>query len=407
MTFFSTRNTISIAFIAAALSFPAKAHSYDLGPVKIHGFASQGYILSSSNNINAKDTTNGGSFDFNELAINATYQLSQSIILSGQIGSRKLGDEGDNDLYVDYLQADIQFTDWFGTRLGRFKVPLGFYNQTRDIDLARPTVFLPQSIYPEAYRPFSASSTGGLVYGNLHFDALGDFDYEFFGGQGAEDDDSCLVQSLEVMVNGRDMSMDADVVYGGSLQFSPTIDGLRFGVTVTDGEATFKYTENISNTPATLEGTFEPITILSAEYAFDDFTFVSEYMYARQRSTYSTVSGYMNYEDLLTKPEGFYISGAYRFTEKFETAIYWEQFYSDTDDRNGDDKVALDPRAQKHQAWHKAWTLALRYDITDWWLVKAEGRLIDGTALTSPHYNEVQDLDRHWESLNLKTTFYF
>lgn len=406
MTIFSTRNTISIAFIAAALSFPAKAHSYDLGPVKIHGFASQGYILSSSNNINAKDTTNGGSFDFNELAINATYQLSQSIILSGQVGSRKLGEEGDNDLYIDYLQADIQFTDWFGTRLGRFKVPLGFYNQTRDIDLARPTVFLPQAIYPEAYRPFSASATGGLVYGNLHFDAIGDFDYEFFYGAGAEDDDSCLVQSLEVLVNTQDMSMNADDVYGGSIQYSPSLDGLRFGLTVTAGEATFNYTENDTgaNLSSFLEGSFEPIAILSAEYAFDNFTFVSEYMTARQRSSLNIGGNYL-YKDVLTKPEGFYISGAYRFTEKFETAIYWEQFYSDKNDKSGDDKVAIGQN--NHQAWHKAWTLALRYDLTDWWLVKAEGRLIDGTALTSPHYNEVQDLDRHWQSLTMKTTFYF
>ena len=407
MTFFSTPKTIRLAgLIWLGLSTFGQAHAYDLGPVKLHGFISQGYILSSDNNINASDTADNGSFDFNEMAINATYQLNDSIVLSGQLGSRKLGDEGNNDLYIDYLQADIELQDWLGTRLGRFKLPLGFYNQTRDIDLARPTVFLPQSIYPESYRPFVASVTGGLVYGNIHHDAVGDLDYEIYYGRGGEDDDSCLVQSLEVILKGRDMDMTSKDVYGGAVQYSPNIDGLRFNLSVTLGEATFDYIEQSSgySLDASLDGSMEPISVLSAEYTINDFTFVSEYMTARQYSTLR-IGPTTYFQDKLTKSEGFYISGAYHVTEKLETAVYWESFYPDKNDKDGKKQVARG--GEDHSGWHRAWTLAIRYDITDWWLVKAEGRLINGTALTSPHYNPPGTLEENWESLTLKTTLYF
>ena len=173
MTFFSIPKCIgSVLTTGLAISLPAIAHSYDLGPLKVHGFLSQGYILTSGNNVHASGTRNNGSFDFNELAINGSYQLKDAIVFSGQIGSRDLGAEGENSIYIDYLQADIQFTDILGLRLGRYKVPLGFYNQTRDIDLARPTVFLPHPIYPVEFRPFTANATGGLAYGNIHNDTM-------------------------------------------------------------------------------------------------------------------------------------------------------------------------------------------------------------------------------------------
>lgn len=405
MTVFSTPNILSRSVaIGFLLSLATPAYSYDLGPVKIHGFASQGFIISVHNNINAADTDNGGSFDFNEFALNGTYQFSESIVFSGQIGSRKLGEEGNNDLYIDYLQADVQFTDWFGTRLGRYKVPLGFYNQTRDIDLARPTVFLPQSIYPESFRPFVASATGGMIYGNIHNDRFGDIDYELYYGRGGEDDDSTLAQALEVVLNGRDMDMTSKNVYGASLQFSPTIDGLRLGYTVTAGEADFDYTDNISGFASRTEGSMDPISVFSAEYAINDFTFISEYMYTRQRSSLH-IGPYTIYKDQLAEPEGFFLGGAYHITEKLETAVYWESFYPDKNDKNGDNKESIGQ--QDHQAWHKAWVLAVRYDITAWWLIKAEGRVVNGTALTSAQYNDDNDLEQRWESLSLKTTFYF
>ena len=405
MTVFSIRNTISTILISGcALFFSSPASGYDAGPIKLHGFLSQGYILTDGNNVHAKYTRDDGSFAFNEIGLNASYQLKDSIVFNGQLISRDLGDEGNNNIYIDYLQADIQFTDWFGTRLGRFKVPLGFYNQTRDIDLARPTVFLPQTIYIEAYRPFVASATGGLIYGNIHHDTFGDLDYELFYGIPGEDNDSCLVQSLEDMLQGTNMDMNADDAYGISLQYTPSLNGLRLGATVISGNADFNYTDLKTGYASTTSGYLNPLTVFSIEYAIEDFTFVSEYMYCRQYTSWN-IGPISLMEDKLSEPEGFYIGGSYRVTDQFEAALYWENYYGDKNNKHGSTQQA---RGQdKYQAWHKAWKLALRYDITDWWLIKAEGQIINGTALTSPHYNDPGTQKQYWNSLSLKTTFYF
>jgi hypothetical protein len=405
MSVYSIPSMAGTILLAGLLfSHPQPAWCYDLGPVQLHGFASQGFILTSENNIHGSGTKTHGSFDFNELGLNGSYQLQESIVCSGQVVSRDLGDEGNNAVYIDYLQADMQFTDWFGTRIGRYKVPMGFYNQTRDIDLARPTVFLPQSIYPEEYRPFVSNATGGLIYGNMHHAGLGNFDYEFFYGQAGEDDDSCLVQALEVMYNGRDMDMESKASYGGSVQYTPPIDGLRFGVSFLAGDSDFDYIDNTTGLKATSERSMNSTSIVSVAYALADFTFVSEYMYSRQRNTLK-IGDTTIYKNTLREPEGFYIGGAYRITNKLETALYWESFSRDKNDRHGDDLQAAG--LEDHQAWHKGWTLAVRYDITDWWLMKAEASLIDGTGLTSPHYKEPGTLARHSNSLYLKTTFHF
>lgn len=405
MSVFSIRNILgALLFTGLALSQVTSSQAYDLGPVELHGFFSQGFILTHENELHAFGTSNDGSFEFNEFGLNGSYQLKESIVLSGQLVSRDLGDEGNNGLYIDYLQADLQFNDWFGTRLGRYKIPMGFYNQTRDIDLARSTVFLPQSIYLEAYRPFAANATGGLVYGNLHNDQVGDFDYEFYYGEAGEDDDSCLVQAMEVMLNGTDMDMQAGEVYGGSLQYTPPIDGLRFGISLTAGETDFDYTDNTSGLPAKQEGSMDSMAVASVEYGYKDFLFISEYMHSRQRTTLR-VGPTTIQRDALIEPEGFYISGSYRITDKLETVLYWENYYNDINDKHGRAKEAVG--LLDHQAWHKAWCLAIRYDLTDWWLIKAEGQLVDGTGLTSPHYNEPGTAERHWNSLALKTTFHF
>ncbi len=406
MTFFSIRDiTRIILFTALSTSLPTISHSYDLGPVKIHGFLSQGYILTSDNVIHAFGSNNKGSFELNEIALNGSYQLKDSIVFSGQIGSRDLGNEGNNAFYIDYLQADIQLTDWFGTRLGRYKVPLGFYNQTRDIDLARPMVFLPQSIYPEAYRPFVANATGALIYGNINSDAIGNLDYELFYGRAGDNDDSCLVHSMQVMLHGTDMSMESSDVYGGSLQYTPPLDGLRLGITFASGKADFKFKETTTGfgLNGVYDGSMDSISVLSIEYAISDFLFVSEYMYSRQ--TNKLKIGSTTLGEGLSEPEGFYIGGSWQVTDQFETALYWENFYGDIDNKHGKDNGATG--MVNHHSWHKAWALALRYNITDWWLIKAEGRIIDGTALTSSYYNEPGSTKRHWNSLSFKTTFHF
>jgi hypothetical protein len=52
-----------------------------------------------------------------------------------------------------------------GWTVGRFKIPHGLYNETRDLDVTRTEVFLPMSVYSTRLRDVYLAVNGAEVYG--------------------------------------------------------------------------------------------------------------------------------------------------------------------------------------------------------------------------------------------------
>lgn len=391
--------------IVFALLFPGGSLAYELADVQIHGFGSQGFLLTKGNNYLASGTQGKGSLSFNEFAINASWQATDSLRIAGQLMSRKLGGDGDNRLYLDWGVFDYRANEYLGLQLGKFKIPVGLYNQTRNIDLARVNVFLPQSIYTETYRPFFSSSTGGLIYGTIPIWHSGSVEYEFFYGKADEDNNSCLVRSLQLILNGANMNMEANQVYGGALRYNAPLPGLRLGYSLARGDADFDYSNPYGH--SAIKGGAEPGHVISLEYSIGDFIFSSEWMLTEQSSTYWTATP-MGTQVSTTEStaEGYYIKGSYLLTDWLEVAAQYEVYYRDRDDKDGE-HINSTFLASPFGAWQKSMSLAARFDITDYWLVKVEGQYIDGTALLSPVYNEERDYKRYWNLLALKTTLFF
>lgn len=80
---------------------------------------------------------------------------------------RSAGKNDHDGVRVDYLHADLGIGHWFGgdadVMLGRIKIPLGLYNETRDVAGTRPSIILPQSVYYENSRTFLINSDGAAV----------------------------------------------------------------------------------------------------------------------------------------------------------------------------------------------------------------------------------------------------
>ena len=129
---------------------PVSALTQESFKIDIHGYISQGYLISNRNNFLAN--TENGTFHFNELGINFSTELTEKIRLGIQFAARDLGDSGNDKVIIDWAYADYQWRDWLGLRLGKIKMPVGFYNKTRDIDMLRTFILLPQGIYLENYR---------------------------------------------------------------------------------------------------------------------------------------------------------------------------------------------------------------------------------------------------------------
>src|SRR5688572_13264616 len=120
--------------------------------VEIHGFVSQGFIVTTDNDYLAESER--GSFEMAEVGINFTRALTDRLRAGVQLFARDLGDIGDYDATVDWFYLDYRWHDRLGLRAGRVKLPFGLYNDTSDIDAARVPILLPQSVYPTQNRNF-------------------------------------------------------------------------------------------------------------------------------------------------------------------------------------------------------------------------------------------------------------
>ncbi len=127
-------------------------------PIEIHGFVSQGFIWSAKNEYLAK--SKGGSFEFNETALNFTNQVTDSLRMGFQLLAHDLGPMGNYKPQFDWFYLDYQYRDWLGFRAGRIKMPFGLFNEVQDIDVARVPILLPQSIYQSDHREYAFAQSG-------------------------------------------------------------------------------------------------------------------------------------------------------------------------------------------------------------------------------------------------------
>src|SRR5437899_2517593 len=76
--------------------------------VEVHGFVSQGFILSSGSNYLA-DSSRDGSFEFTEAGMNFTKTLTDKLRVGLQLFARKLGRVGDFSVKLDWFYLDYRF----------------------------------------------------------------------------------------------------------------------------------------------------------------------------------------------------------------------------------------------------------------------------------------------------------
>jgi hypothetical protein len=412
--------------------------------VDIHGYVSQGYLNSSHNNFFA--ATDEGSFEFSEAAFNVGTDVSDELHIGIQLLSRKLGEFGKGDVEIDWAFADYRWKDWLGIRAGKIKLPHGLYNTTRDIDFLRTSIFLPQSVYNEAWRDTASSIQGVSLYGDIYLGKPGSLSYEFQGGNGEFPVDSGVATTTadQFRLMGLEYSAEeytSDNCGAASLVWSSPVQGLKFSLTgwlidftlqgdvVSTGFATNVL--GASDMEGSDLGRFDIKTKSvewtgSVEYSIGDFVFASEYSrnnYDFEFMPYNSnviaginglIAADMLSEDLET--EGYYGSVSYRFTDWFEAGAYYSEYYANIDDKDGEANETVPARIgagyEDHDAWLKDTCLSLRFDITSNWVLKLEGHKMNGAAILMKQINTdpntgLLDTEEDWYLGAAKMTFNF
>jgi len=360
---------------------------FSLPKLEAHGFVSQGYLRTTSNNYLAKSASPRGSFEMAEVGLNFTQTLSENLRTGIQLFARDLGPIGNYDIKADWFYLDFRWTDALGVRAGRIKLPFGLYNETNDIDAARVPILLPQSVYPSRSRDYLLAQTGVEVYGRLLTGAAGALDYRAYGGTIFLDATSppgspIVVQELTV-----------PYLFGGRLLWETPLEGLRVGAsaqklrldtTLLQGDTRIR-----AKIPAVL-------WVTSLEYAADALSLAAEY----GRWHVSSTSSQPDDPSLNTTvdSERAYVMAALRLNDWFEPGAYYSLLFPNVRDRHGTGE-------QQHDV-----ALTLRFDLHTHWLFKLEGHYMLGTADVDRRLNggtALDDLTRRWGAFFAKTTAYF
>ena len=443
---------ITVLLLVFIISGFTGAGAAELGDISIHGFISQGYIGTSDNNF--MGNTEDGTFEFNEFGINFGKELNDNLRVGLQLFSRDLGNYGNNEVTLDWAYGDYHWKDWLGVRVGKIKTPHGLYNETRDVDMLRNWIFLPQSVYPEIERDAALALMGFGIYGNAYLGSFGTISYQALAGTQNIDANEALAQSLmgvfifDPYVQAQEI--DVDKKYALSLTYGTPLEGLRIGATLQYSEinlvSAFDYPAGEG-----FYGEFGIIAdpyggkylsdlesesyVVSAEYTWNNLLVVAEYSWSNRDLGIGTLNEYpldIEIPDFSTedpndtipwagytagtpttfKTEGWYVGATYRFTDWFELGSYYSEYYPNRNDKDGTTPDALgryvDPQ---YRAWNKDICLTTRFDINEFWTVKLEGHMVEGVALLP--LTENMDMDSQhtfiedWEMYAAKVTYSF
>lgn len=413
---------INSLFICILLSLillctPQVISANEADKFSIGGFVSQGVVHTSDNRFfDKKDDT---SFNMTEASLQANYQLSSNIRISGQVMYRNWGKLENSTL--DYLMVDYHFlatnTSNMGIRLGRIKNDFGLYNLTRNIPSARPSIFLPQSIYSDIFRDTVISSDGVSLYANHHF-STGNLSWHFTYGKYPVSDDlfeSILGDSIKGEFSAPHYTRYVKFTW------EPTNGDWLISLGYSDPLARFEQKLEPSDIFGVSEGefTYESL-LLSYQYFTENWDFSTEY-----ERKYIDGKGFELYipnipdefqPDFppLFKPryvnDTFYAQWRYLLSDKLTLMLRYGKIITDNNDRKGKEFAASSSaNIPAFSQFTNNFTSGVSWQISDNWRVDIEGHYFEGTAVISPMVktDTNQNSNKYWQLWTLQASYSF
>lgn len=356
---------VVVCALALAAAKPVQAQSMDDLNLQFHGYATQGFLYTTRNNIFTTGS-NSGSAAWTDAVVNVSVTPIPRLRVAVQTRYFLIGQIG-NSITLDWAAADYKFNEHIGVRFGKVKSPLGLFNEVQDIDPSYQWSLLPQGVYPLLSRNSLLSHFGGVVYGSTRLgEKLGKLEYRGWAGQtviGSDDGVFLYIKDRGVeQPNGVTSS-----TVGATLRWNTPVHGLLLGASEIRNGASASALLLGGVLPG--EGTVQPFynpyffgkldrarLMLAAEYSREP---IEPTLRIASSPTVHT------FVDRRT----WYAMATYRISQNLSAGMYHSQY--------------LDRRAPLGPArFSKDWTLSARYDFSPFLYAKAEQHFIDGTAIT-------------------------
>ena len=387
------------AVALSLLSVWAEAADQD---IQIHGFAAKGLI-----DVRGSDFVNDDgslSTELTELGINGSYQLSTNFRLTGQVVYLDGGNRYAKGFRVDYALLDwsaYESENWQANiYLGRFKNNHWLYSSSRDIPFARPSIFLPQSVYFDGFRDIAVGADGAAVKISHSNDDYGNFDFNFsYGTSPISHEQADII--LSKYARGT-VKQDSDIQ--ASLYWQPAFSSWRFGASYLDSDFSYKADD-------------------TADLFFDgDFTFKFYTMNALFEGEKWEFSGEIYQEDFTTRGfyhplysktpvgQGMYVQSRYQVNNVLTLLARYESFYSNKDDKNGK-KLAAETGGlvPAYFGYHRDTTVGLSYDFSSDLRLRLEYHWFQGAGRLTPVVlpNPAVNSNEYWQLWAAQLMYWF
>lgn len=386
--------------------------------LQIHGFVSQGYLVTRDNAMFAPESEDNGTFEFSEVALNAVATPIDRLRVGIQIAAQDLGDLYNNEVVIDWAYGNYSFGEVakgleLSASAGRFKMGHGLYNDYRDLDMTRTSVFLPLAIYNPRWRDFMLAVNGFGLTASYDAGPVGSFEINGFVGTNNYSADEGGIHDLMADLGMDPSRISIQSTQGGQITWNTPLDGLKFKYSLSnaaefEARGTYAGAGGVNDFVPGTEYNFTMDNywdnIWSLEYQHNNLLVAAEYNYIYLQGA---ISG-----TFLIDPDGpgggpafpvpveqgitstthaTYISAAYRVHPKWEVLGGWQWSKGEADVTS---------------KWY-ALNAAVRYDITDHWLIKAEYQWTHGSSILRVAEQPDGTIEEIWSYLAIKTTFDF
>ncbi|MEC4749203.1 hypothetical protein [Methylomicrobium sp. Wu6] len=365
--------------------------------MQVHGFLAQSMFHTSDNNLFGQ-SDDGVSLGLTEVGLNTSYQPYDRLNFAIQGLYRRAGDIDRGSFRVDYGLADLTLLEHdagrIGIRGGRVKIPLGLYNETRDVPFTHPTILLPQGNYFERSRSLLTSGDGGSFYAEQHTD-YGDFIFKFNYVVPLGNNQEIRSIQLGPYALG-EFSAKPTVV----TQLSYELNGGEYVFAVSYADLELGYHPLAGDRFGAGTSFVRPLMI-SAQYNGEKLTLTAEYNYR-----HNVMKGYETLPDRRFATESWYIEGSYRFFPKWQATVRFDTIDGNTENRRGTGLEAIG--LPSHAAYAQDWTIGLRWDINGSWMLRGEYHRVHGT-LWLPQADNPDRLrtTQDWDLFGVQALFRF
>jgi hypothetical protein len=347
--------------------------------LKIHGFISQGLI-----DVNGSDFVNDEgkvSAELTEIGLNATYQLTDTLRVAGQVVYLDGGNRYAQGARVDYALLDWSvFTNerWqTNIYVGRFKNNHWLYSSSRDVPFARPSIILPQSVYFDGFRDIAVGSDGIASKVSYSVTGYGDLDWQISYGVSPISDK----QTSNILSEFAQGSTNQDYDAQTSVYWHPEFSAWRFGLSLLDASFTYEQgTPSNKNVFFDSNFTFQFYTV-NALYEGELWEFSAEVYQQR-----FIIDGF--YSPSFKRDntgQGFYLQSRYKLSQRLTLLARYEDFYLDKNDKKGTLQEQHSSGAIPYYfGFHQDTTLGLNFDVTSSFAIRAEYHWVKGAGRLSP-----------------------